>query len=90
MQAQVFLGSEPFVEKMRVKLKQKVNDIEIPKVQRSVARRPLNAYEKQSKTRDQAMYEAYRSGNNIMKTIADYFGVHYATVSRAVNKFEHR
>ena len=60
------------------------------RVKISVARRPLNAYEKQSKTRDQAMYEAYRSGNNIMKTIADYFGVHYATVSRAVNKFEHR
>jgi REP element-mobilizing transposase RayT/transposase len=88
LQAQVFLGSEPFVKKMQAKLERKVSDIEIPKVQRRSAPMPLDAYEKQFKTRGQVMYEAYRSGHYTMKALADYFGVHYATVSRAVKKIE--
>jgi transposase len=88
LQAQVFLGSERFVKKMQAKLEQKANDIEIPKVQRCGAIKSLDTYEKQSKTRNQAMYDAFRSGHYTLKAIADYFGVHYATVSRVVSKLE--
>lgn len=35
---------------------------------------------------DPAMAAAYRSGDYTMKQIADYFGVHYAIVSRAVRR----
>ena len=31
---------------------------------------------------------AYASGDHTMQTIAQHFGVHYATVSRAVRKYE--
>ena len=34
------------------------------------------------------MSMAYRSGDYTMKAIADYFKVHYATVSRAVAESE--
>ena len=37
---------------------------------------------------DQAMAKAYLSGDFSMKEIADFFDVHYATVSRAVKRFE--
>jgi DNA-binding MarR family transcriptional regulator len=36
------------------------------------------------------MYEAYRSGHYSMKAIADYFEVHYSTVSRVVKGFENK
>ncbi|MFO7858262.1 MAG: helix-turn-helix domain-containing protein [Ectothiorhodospiraceae bacterium] len=34
------------------------------------------------------MARAYRSGGYTMKAIAEHFGVHYATVSRAVRRYE--
>jgi putative transposase len=33
------------------------------------------------------MAEAYRSGHYTLKNIGDYFGVSYATVSRALKEF---
>jgi len=38
--------------------------------------------------RPEAMAQAYRSGAYTMQAIADHFGVHYMTVSRAVRRFE--
>jgi len=35
-----------------------------------------------------AMVAAYRSGGYSIKEIGDAFGAHYATVSRAVRRFE--
>ena len=34
------------------------------------------------------MVEAYRTGDYTMKDIADYFNVHYSTVSRAMKRTE--
>ncbi len=34
------------------------------------------------------MVEAYRTGDYTMKDIADYFNVHYSTVSRAIKRTE--
>jgi putative transposase len=49
--------------------------------------RPLEAY-RQEYPSNQAMAKAYLSGDYSMKEIADFFDVHYATVSRAVKRFE--
>ena len=38
--------------------------------------------------RNEAMATAYQSGAYTMAEIADYFGVHYMTVSRAVRSCE--
>jgi len=38
--------------------------------------------------RKRGMAEAYRTGDYTMQQIADAFGVHYATVSRAVRAAE--
>ena len=40
--------------------------------------------------RDEAMARAYLSGAFTMKAVGDFFGVHYMTVSRAVQKYEQR
>ena len=36
------------------------------------------------------MVEAYRTGDYTMKDIADYFNVHYSTVSRAMKRTEQK
>lgn len=55
-------------------------------------RRPLAGslveYARRWPDRREAMARAYRSGAYTMREIADHFGVHYMTVSRAVRRFE--
>ena len=60
---------------------------EIPRVQRRMITQPLAQFEKRY-SRDEAMGRAYLSGRHTMLKIAEHFGVHYSTVSRAVRAFE--
>tara|TARA_B100002019_G_scaffold284026_1_gene291164 strand:- start:340 stop:660 length:321 start_codon:yes stop_codon:yes gene_type:complete len=60
---------------------------EVPRLQRRGPARPLADYA-WAKNRNQELVAAYRSGYYTMKQSADYFGVHYATVSRAVRRSE--
>jgi len=87
LQGQIYLGSASFIKKMQSKLDQKPKLLEIPKAQRRAMTRELadyaSAYE-----RDDAIAVAYLSGRHTMAAIADYFGVHFTTVSRLVKKYE--
>jgi REP element-mobilizing transposase RayT len=88
---QMYLGSDEFVEAMQEKLNAAFNggDIqEVPRVQRRPPAKSLEWYEAQYEQRDSSMIAAYRSGDYTMKAIADWFGVHYATVSRVLKKAE--
>jgi DNA-binding MarR family transcriptional regulator len=38
--------------------------------------------------KDKAMYEAHLQYGYILKDIAEYIGIHYTTVSRAIKKIE--
>ena len=87
LQGQIYLGSEAFIRKMQAKIEQKPALDEIPRVQRRAITQPLSDFEKRYE-RDEAMARAYLSGQYAMVEIARYFGVHYATVSRAVKSFE--
>lgn len=49
---------------------------------------PLADYQKKYSNRREAMARAYQSGAYTMAQIADYFSVHYVTVSRAVRLSE--
>jgi len=48
----------------------------------------LPQYEQQHPSRNAAMRAAYASGAYTMAQIAEHFGVHYMTVSRAVRASE--
>jgi putative transposase len=61
---------------------------EIPKIQHRPAPKPLAHNAKTYDDQQKAMAAAYLSGGYTMKAIADGFGVHYATVSRAVKHYE--
>jgi REP element-mobilizing transposase RayT len=83
---QAILGDEAFVAKFRdpARLEQLS---EIPKTQRRPLSGELVAYRAEY-PRDEAMARAYLCGAYTMKEIADFFDVHYMTVSRAVRKHE--
>ena len=87
---QAILGEEAFVESMHEKLNtnDKATLKEVARLQRRPVAKSLKWYQKNTQTPKQAMAHAYFSGDYSMKEIAEWFGVHYSTVSRAVKLHE--
>jgi REP element-mobilizing transposase RayT len=83
---QIYLGDERFAERMQKQAAPRAGLAEVPRAQRRGRVRPLAAYARRYRDRDRAMAEAYRSGQYTLGEIAAHFGVHYATVSRAVRR----
>ncbi|GAB4198888.1 MAG: transposase [Wenzhouxiangellaceae bacterium] len=86
LKGQVFLGSDAFLKRMQNKMDDLEQALEHPKKQREIAVTSLADYEAEASGRDQAMKNAYSSGHYTLKAIAEYFNVHYSTVSRIVNR----
>jgi len=88
---QIYLGSEAFVGRMQKRIEPAKNLQEIPRAQRRAPGKPLTDYARGHKSDPhRAMALAYLSGDYSMQAIARHFGVHYATVSRAVRNHEQR
>jgi putative transposase len=83
---QIYLGDEHFLKEMQKVMDQQADLSEIPRAQRRPPAESLRYYKKTYQDRKRGMVEAYRSGDYTMKEIAEYFKVHYSTVSRAINK----
>lgn len=87
LSGQVYLGSEPFIKSMQ-RLADKVAISEIPRAQRRPLAKSLSHYQAKYRDPKAAMVAAYATGDYTLQAIADFFDVHYATVSRAVKKGE--
>ena len=61
---------------------------EVSIAHRRVLALSLDEYQERYAQRNEAMAQAYKSGAYTMTQIADHFGVHYMTVSRAVRALE--
>jgi REP element-mobilizing transposase RayT len=85
---QVFLGSDAFVERSAQGSWPLEKLREVPRAQRRPLAQPLRHYEETYPLRREAMARAFRTGVYTMQEIADYFRVHYSTVSRAVQWLE--
>ena len=87
LKRQLFLGSEDFVQSMQGKLEaaSKHTDEEIPRLQRRALAKSLDYYRDQFDDAKSGMAAAYATGDYTLQAIADAFGVHYSTVSRAVS-----
>jgi len=85
---QVFLGSEAFVERFAQGARPLDKLREVPRAQRHPLARSLGHYARTYPSRREAMARAFLTGVYTMQEIADHFGVHYSTVSRAVRWFE--
>jgi putative transposase len=87
LKGQVFLGSEAFVESMQRKIEAtaKYAEKEIPRLQRRALAKSLDYYRETFDDAKSGMAAAYATGDYTLQAIADAFGVHYSTVSRAVS-----
>jgi DNA-directed RNA polymerase specialized sigma54-like protein len=83
IKGQLFLGQENFIEEIKHLLrgKEKLKEIIRPALKEIF--KPKN-----QKSKDQMMYEAHLQYGYTLKEIAEYIGVHYSTVSRAIKKIE--
>jgi len=85
---QVFLGSDGFIERFSHGPPPLDKLREVPRAQRRPLARSLGQYQRTYPGRREAMARAFLTGVYSMQEIADHFGVHYSTVSRAVRWFE--
>lgn len=87
LRGQIFLGSDAFVASMQERLKDggANKHREIPRLQRRALAQSLDFYRSTFDDPKSGMTAAYATGDYTLQNIADAFGVHYATVSRAVN-----
>jgi len=89
VQAQVLLGNEDFVEKLQRYVKGYEAVAEIPRRQRYMSRPPLQKFfegKRTKATRDRAMVQAVHRYGYSQREVAEVLGLHYATVSRIVNR----
>lgn len=61
---------------------------DIPKKQKQAAIKPLDYYQQQYPSRNEAMTKVYLAGHYTLKEVGQYFDVSYATVCRAVKEIE--
>ncbi len=90
LSGQIYLGDADFVKAMQKKIVTDGDLKEVPKAQHRPSAKSIKHYIAVCDDRKKAMAAAYLSGDYTMKAIAKEFGVHYATVSRAVKRFEDR
>ena len=93
LKGQVYLGSDVFVETMRARTEadHELASKESPRMQRralaalAALAKSLDYYREHFDDAKQGMAAAYATGDYTLQAVADAFGVHYSTVSRAVN-----
>ena len=89
LQHQVFLGDNEFVEKYQSMLDEQCGDLsEIPLKQRTATPKSLLQYEREAKSKHEAIVKAYQSGGYTQKQIGVFFGLHYSQISRIVAKYK--
>ena len=61
---------------------------EIPRVQRQTQTRSLEYYVTKYGQRNDAIYAAFVSGGYRQKEIADYFNLHYSSISKIIKQYK--
>ncbi|SFJ08029.1 hypothetical protein SAMN05428978_10987 [Nitrosomonas sp. Nm34] len=75
---------------MQCKLNPEQSLKDISRKQTQAPIKPLNYFVDRYKSRDEGMVQAYLSGHYTLAQVGEYFGMSYATVSRAVKQAEKR
>ena len=90
LKGQIVLGDEGFVDKFKKLLSDKELMKEIPRRQRYIGRPQLKAIfgDRDQRKKKESMHRAHVRFGYTLKEIADYLGIHYTTVSRALSGYE--
>ena len=88
---QIYLGGKAFVQRMAALAADNAEALEVPRAQWRPRARPLWHFVVACADPREGMARACRTGDYTLAQVAQAFGVHYSTVSRAVSaKSEHR
>ena len=82
---QLFLGGDAFIERGFSLIDAEADLSEVVRIQKKRPPKPIEVYESNSTSRNEAIRLAYEGGGYTMKEIGDYFGISYSMVSRIVN-----
>ncbi len=82
---QIYLGREAFVQQMAALAGKDRDALEVPRAQRRPQARPLSHFVDDCANPREGMVRAYATGDYTLAQVAQAFGVHYSTVSRAVS-----
>jgi len=86
LKQQIYLGNTDFVGRMQKQLQVQGDELSIPDIQRRSPAPSIAAIASEYPERNQAIVQAYATGAYSYREIAEYFGVHLATVGRVVRK----
>ena len=89
LKQQIYLGDDRFVADQQQYIEKPVKGkalSEVPHKQKRKPARPLEFYRASFDAPAEAVCAAYASGGYTQKAIADFFGLHYSTVSKMVKK----
>lgn len=86
LRQQIYLGDESFVRRSQGKAQLAGDELSIPHAQRRAPPAPLSEYAAKCGDRNKAIAEAYATGAYTYREIAEYFGIHLATVGRVVRR----
>ena len=81
---QIFLGDDNFVEEMQCTIDEQTSLDEVPSSQKKQLSKPLTDYLDKGTSRNEAIIKAYRSGGYSMVETANYFGLHYSSISKII------
>ncbi len=85
---QIYLGDDAFVDDMQCKMDADTSLDEVPSSQKRQVAKPLSHYETVCNHRNESILLAYQSGAYTMKEIAEYFVLHYSSISKIIKKHE--
>ncbi len=87
LKGQVFLGDEPFVQRMQACMRVDArDDVQIPAMQRRPPPASLPEIARSAENRNAAIVAAYATGAYSYQQIADHFGIHFTTVGTVVRR----
>ncbi|MBU2590870.1 MAG: transposase [Nitrospinae bacterium] len=88
VRGQLYLGDDKFLDGIKQFIKDRETLKEIPRTQRYITKSPLKDIFENNKENDKATFEAHIRFGYTLKEVADYLGVHYSTISRAVRRID--
>ncbi len=86
LRQQIYLGNADFVERMQKQLQVQGDELSIPNTQRRSPAPSIETIAGKYQDRNQAIVRAYATGAYSYREIAEYFGIHLATVGRIVRR----
>ncbi len=87
LRQQIYLGDEAFVERVQKRADVQGDELSVPQVQRRAPAPSLQQISASHPARNEAIVAAYATGAYSYREIAEYHGLHLATIGRIVRKY---